>query len=72
LPPKFYDTVRRQYTAAHAAQELEGEFTDAGGTLFRRYWFGVVNGLMIRCRRGASEDKLPGPEKREGWPTRSE
>jgi predicted phage terminase large subunit-like protein len=43
LPPRFHDTVRQQYTAAHAAQELEGEFTDAAGTLFKRYWFGVVD-----------------------------
>ncbi len=43
LPPAFADTVRRQYTAAQAAQELEGEFTDPGGSLFRRGWFPVVD-----------------------------
>jgi predicted phage terminase large subunit-like protein len=43
LPPRFYDTTRRQYTAALAAQELEGEFIDAGGTLFQRHWFPLVD-----------------------------
>jgi predicted phage terminase large subunit-like protein len=53
LPPRFYDTTRRQYTAALAAQELEGEFIDAGGTLFQRHWFPVVDAvppLVARVR----------------------
>jgi PBSX family phage terminase large subunit len=36
LPAGFHETVRRQYTATLAAQELEGEFIDAGGALFKR------------------------------------
>jgi predicted phage terminase large subunit-like protein len=43
LPPGFHDTVRRQYTSTLAAQELEGQFLDAGGVLFQRHWFGVVD-----------------------------
>jgi predicted phage terminase large subunit-like protein len=42
-PAGFHDTVRRQYTSALAAQELEGQFLDAGGVLFQRAWFGVVD-----------------------------
>ena len=43
LPAGFQDTVRQQYTSTLAAQELEGEFIDAGGALFRRHWFGIVD-----------------------------
>jgi len=43
LPPGFHDTVRGQYTSTLAAQELEGEFLDAGGLLFRRSWFPLVD-----------------------------
>jgi predicted phage terminase large subunit-like protein len=44
-PAGFHDTVRRQYTSAVAAQELEGLFLDAGGVLFRRQWFGLVDSV---------------------------
>jgi predicted phage terminase large subunit-like protein len=43
LPAEVYDTTRAQYTSALSAQELEGLFIDAGGTLFRREWFPVVD-----------------------------
>src|SRR5262249_18107414 len=43
LPPGFHDTGRGQYTSPLAAQELEGEFLDAGGLLFRRSWFPLVD-----------------------------
>jgi predicted phage terminase large subunit-like protein len=43
LPEGFEGTVRRQYTSVLAAQELEGEFIDAGGALFRREWFRVAD-----------------------------
>jgi phage terminase large subunit-like protein len=43
LPPGFTETVRRQYTSTMAAQELEGEFIDAGGVLFQRAWFPVAD-----------------------------
>src|SRR5262249_25926116 len=45
LPPGFHDTVRQQYTSTLAAQELEGEFIDAGGTMFRRHWFPLVDAV---------------------------
>ena len=41
LPSAFYDNVKQQYSSALAAQELEGEFTDLEGALFRRWWFGI-------------------------------
>jgi predicted phage terminase large subunit-like protein len=43
LPAAFEATVRAQYTSALAAQELEGQFIDAGGALFRRHWFPLVD-----------------------------
>jgi predicted phage terminase large subunit-like protein len=43
LPPHFEATVRAQYTSALSAQELEGEFIDTGGVMFRRHWFPIVD-----------------------------
>jgi len=43
LPPEFYESVRARYTQWFAQQELEGEFIDAEGALFRRQWFRVVD-----------------------------
>jgi predicted phage terminase large subunit-like protein len=43
LPPNFEATVRAQYTSTVAAQELDSEFIDAGGTLFKRDWFQVLD-----------------------------
>ena len=42
LPVGFADTVRAQYPAHFAQQELEGEFVDPPGAVFRREWFHVV------------------------------
>jgi predicted phage terminase large subunit-like protein len=43
LPSGFHATVARQYSSTLAAQELEGQFLDAGGMMFRRHWFPVVD-----------------------------
>jgi predicted phage terminase large subunit-like protein len=43
LPDGFDTTVRQQYTAVLAAQELEGQFLDQVGALFQRDWFAVVD-----------------------------
>lgn len=43
LPPGFEDTLRAQYPAHWAAQELEGQFIDPPGAVFRREWFRVVS-----------------------------
>jgi predicted phage terminase large subunit-like protein len=43
LPSSFVPLLRNQYTSALAAQEVEGEFVELGGSLFRREWFRVVD-----------------------------
>ena len=45
LPSGFHDTVRAQYTSVLAAQELEGQFVDSGGTMFKRHWFTLVDSV---------------------------
>ena len=42
LPETFEHAVRAQYTSRLAAQELEGEFLEGEGYLFRREWFAIV------------------------------
>jgi predicted phage terminase large subunit-like protein len=42
LPPTFAETVGAQYTSIQARQELEGEFVDTEGGLFKRTWFDQV------------------------------
>lgn len=39
LPPGFEERLRRQYTTAFAAQELDGQFVDLAGTVAKREWF---------------------------------
>ncbi len=43
LAPRFAEMVRQQYTSHMALQELEGQFLDSEGGLFRRSWFGIVD-----------------------------
>lgn len=43
LPQSYLDSVRAAYVGSFARQELEGEFVDAEGTLFKREWFGIVD-----------------------------
>jgi predicted phage terminase large subunit-like protein len=50
-PAAFSATLRRQYTARQAEQELAGEFTDPEGCLFRRDWFPVVDAAPPCVRR---------------------
>lgn len=47
LPSSFHETVAGQYTSALAAQELEGQFVDAGGQMFARSWFGLVEPAQV-------------------------
>lgn len=42
LPPEFAETLREQYPAQFAAQELDGAFVDLSGGVFQREWFAVV------------------------------
>jgi len=39
LPPEFYDVIAGRYSSTLAAQELEGNFIDIAGIMFRREWF---------------------------------
>jgi predicted phage terminase large subunit-like protein len=66
LPPTFNDTVRQQYTSLLAAQELEGQFIDAGGTMFRRQWFGIVDSVaqLVGCVRAWDLAATPKDEAR--------
>jgi predicted phage terminase large subunit-like protein len=65
LPARFHETVRRQYTSALAAQELEGEFLSSGGTLFQRRWFQVVDTLPAIKRRVRAWDLAATPKDEE-------
>lgn len=42
LPAGFAETIREQYPEHFIRQELEGEFIDPPGAVFRREWFRVV------------------------------
>jgi predicted phage terminase large subunit-like protein len=75
LPATFSETTRAQYTSTLAAQELEGEFIDEGGGLFKRGWFDVVdaapgNLTMVRgwdlAATPKDEDKARDPDYAAG------
>ncbi len=51
LPDTFADTLQSQYTSAFAAQEIDGQFVDLGGTVARREWFSVVDAAPVKARR---------------------
>lgn len=42
LPQTFVSTLEQAYTSEWQRQEIEGEFIDPAGALFRREWFRVV------------------------------
>jgi predicted phage terminase large subunit-like protein len=62
LPEGFDATVRPHYTSALAAQELEGQFLDQGGTLFQRDWFAVVDQTPALVRRVRAWDLAATPK----------
>ena len=70
LPGQFQATVRAQYTSTLAAQELEGEFLDAAGTLFKRHWFGRADTMPTLIHRVRAWDlaATPKDEKEAGDP----
>ena len=43
LAAEFHGNVRQQYTTAQAEQDLDGQFIDAGDSMFRRPWFTLVD-----------------------------
>ena len=51
VPESLLATVRSQYTSKLAQQELEGEFVDLGGSLFKREWFPIVDAAPADCRK---------------------
>jgi len=42
-PQGFYEALAEQYPSWYARQELDGEFIDPPGAVFRREWFRVVD-----------------------------
>ena len=57
LPADYVEDIRGHYTSALAAQELEGEFVDLEGLLFRREWFKLVDAVPLDCDRVRYWDK---------------
>lgn len=57
--PQFAREMRKQYTSVFAAQELDGEFVDLTGLMFRREWFEVVEieSVPFRAQRVRYWDK---------------
>ncbi len=70
LPPRFDSTLRHHYTSALSAQELEGLFIDAGGVMFRRKWFGIVDKSppLIGCVRAWDLAATPKDEAKANDP----
>jgi predicted phage terminase large subunit-like protein len=70
LPENFQATVRAQYTSTLAAQELEGQFLDAAGTMFQRHWFGLVDREpdLVRKVRAWDLAATPKDDKQAGDP----
>jgi predicted phage terminase large subunit-like protein len=61
LPPDFYDSIRGDYGTMFAAQELEGEFIEVAGLMFRREWFPFVNRAPVDCIRVRYWDQAATP-----------
>jgi predicted phage terminase large subunit-like protein len=61
LPPDFYDSIRGDYGAMFAQQELEGEFIEIAGLMFRREWFPYVNQAPVDCVRVRYWDQAATP-----------
>jgi PBSX family phage terminase large subunit len=43
LPPEFIKSLEQSYTSEWLRQEVEGEFVDPAGALFKREWFSVID-----------------------------
>jgi len=65
LSLSLIETVRGQYTSLMAQQEIEGQFVDLAGGLFRRQWFTIVDAAPADCRRVRYWD-LAATEARQG------
>jgi len=51
LPKEFFENIRGRYSSRLSAQELEGEFVDIEGLMFRREWFQFVDHVPRDCQR---------------------
>lgn len=56
LPESFTETLRRQYGSLLSQQELDGDFVEGGGLMFRRDWFGIVEAAPADLQRVRSWD----------------
>ncbi len=56
LPESFTETLRRQYGSLLSQQELDGDFVEGGGLMFRRDWFGIVEAAPVDLQRVRSWD----------------
>lgn len=61
LPPDFYETIRDDYSSIFAQQELEGEFIEIAGLMFRRGWFPSVHQAPANCVRVRYWDQAATP-----------
>src|SRR5262249_8524955 len=64
LPPNFAGTLGQQYTSRLALQELEGEFIDSEGGLFKRAWFGTTDAAPKAGSRVRAWDLAGTPKHR--------
>ena len=56
LPENFAETLRRQYGSLLSQQELDGDFVEGGGLMFRRSWFEIVEAAPADLQRVRSWD----------------
>jgi predicted phage terminase large subunit-like protein len=61
LPQRFYEILRARYSSVLAQQELEGEFVDIAGIMFRREWFLPVDAAPRDARRIRYWDRAATP-----------
>lgn len=61
LPERFYSILRARYSTTLSQQELEGEFVDIAGIMFRREWFMYVDSAPRDARRVRYWDRAATP-----------
>jgi predicted phage terminase large subunit-like protein len=61
LPAEFYSNIRSNYGQKLAEQELEGEFVELTGMMFRREWFQLVNSAPLDAMRVRYWDRAATP-----------
>lgn len=61
LPAEFYSNVRSNYSQMLAEQELEGEFVELSGMMFRREWFRLIDSAPLDAMRVRYWDRAATP-----------